>query len=179
MFKKLKAFIVSLFSPNKREGGLRSCRECDTLAAKQIHENIDRFRKEIREGQRTETGRRKQPYRPALQNIPRQVKPAPGKSPGWRGQGTPYDASFGIRPISRPHQNEVGAIDPATAVTMGYMLGSWPDVEYSPSPHRADSSSDTCDYHSSSSQSSSSSSSYDDSSSYDSGSSYSASSSCD
>lgn len=176
MFKKLKAFIVSLFSPKKLEGGLRSCREYDTRAAQQIHENIDRFRKEIREGQRTETGRSKQPYRPAVQNIPKRIKPAPGKSPGWRSQGSPYDSTFGIRPVTRSHQGDGGTIDPATAVTMGYMLGSMPDVDTSQS-YRS-SSSDSCDYHSSSSHSSPSSSSYD-SSSYDSGSSYSSSSSCD
>ncbi|URC22359.1 hypothetical protein CHUUTOTORO_02740 [Serratia phage vB_SmaM-ChuuTotoro] len=176
MFKKLKAFIASLFAPKKLEGGgLQSCRKYDTEAAKQIQESIDRFRKEIREGQRTETGRPRQPYRPAVQNLPRRVKPAPGKSPGWRSQGTPYDSSFGIRPVSRSHQGDGGTIDPATAVTMGYMLGSMPDVNTS-QPYRSSGSSCDSDY--SSSHSSSSSSSSYDSSSYDSGSSYS-SSSCD
>lgn len=102
------------------------------------------------------------------------VKPKPGNHPGWRSQGSPYDATFGIRSNERPRQSDGGTIDPATAVTMGYMLGSMPDVSTSHST-RSSSSSDSCDYHSS--HSSSSSSSYD-SSSYDSGSSYS-SSSCD
>lgn len=178
MFKKLKALIASLFAPKKLEGGLRSCRKYDTEAAKQIQESIDRFRKEIREGQRTETGRTRQPYRPAVQNIPRQpVKPKAGNHPGWRSNNASgYSSSFSGGQTSVNNQT-----DPLNAAMIGYWAGSNSSPASSisepvSSGRHCSSSSYDSDY--SSSHSSSSSSSSYDSSSYDSGSSYS-SSSCD